>query len=81
MQQRDIQRQGDIPNLGAAAGGNANSGGNAFSVYAEDCNNPGNGVDSFWISSVGNLALPTPAPSNKVQIGGGNIVVPHGGKQ
>jgi hypothetical protein len=60
-----------------AAGGNANSGGNAFSVYAEDCNNPGSGVDSFWISSVGNLALPTPAPSSKVQIGGGNIVVPH----
>jgi len=58
-----------------------NSGGNAFSVYAEDCNNPGSGVDSFWVRSVGNLALPMPAPSNKVQIGGGNIAVAHAAKE
>jgi hypothetical protein len=65
------------PGLGAYV----NSGGNAFAVYAEDCNNPGSGVDSFWIRSVGDLALPTPAPSNKVQIGGGNIAVAHAAKQ
>ena len=58
-----------------------NSGGNAFSVYAEDCNNPGSGVDSFWVLSVGNLALPAPAPSNKVQISGGNIAIPHTAKK
>jgi hypothetical protein len=62
-------------------GAYANSGGNAFSVYVEDCNNPGSGGDSFWVRSVGNLALPMPAPSNKVQIGGGNIAVVHAAKE
>ena len=62
-------------------GAYANSGGNAFSVYVEDCNNPGSGVDSFWVRSVGNLALPMPAPSSKVQIGGGNIAVVHAAKE
>ena len=65
----------------AALGAYVNSGGNAFSVYAEDCNNPGSGVDSFWISGVGNLAMPAPAPSNKAPIGGGNIAVPHTAKK
>ena len=59
------------------SGAYVTTGGNTFSVYAEDCNNPGTGIDALWVRSVGNLVLPTPAPSNKVQIGGGNIVVPH----
>jgi hypothetical protein len=58
-------------------GGYVTSGGNAFTVYAEDCNNPGSGVDSIWINGAGNLAMPSPAALNKKPLTGGNIVVPH----
>ncbi len=65
----------------AAAGAYVSSGGQAFTVYAEDCGNPGSGRDSFWIGAVGNWAMPALASGNKAPLGGGNIAVPHGGKQ
>ena len=65
----------------AAAGAYVSSGGQAFTVYAEDCGNPGSGGDSFWIGAIGNWAMPALASGNKAPLGGGNIAVPHGGKQ
>lgn len=64
----------------AAAGTYVSSGGHAFTVYAEDCGNPGSGGDSFWIGAIGDLVMPAPASGNKAPLGGGNIVVPHRGK-
>ncbi len=58
-------------------GGYVNTGGNPFSVYVEDCNQPGTGVDRFWVRSVDKLMMAKPASTNAVTIGGGNIVVPH----
>jgi hypothetical protein len=48
-----------------------------FMVYVEDRNEPGTGVDRFWIEVIGGLALPREATEYAVEIGGGNIVVPH----
>ena len=61
-------------------GGYVNTGGNRFSVYAEDCNDPGTGVDRFWIRGVDNLVMqgkPALTSNVPVRIGGGNIAVPH----
>ena len=52
-------------------------GGIRFSVYVEDCNEPGTGVDKFWVQGMDKLTLEKPAPTNAVIIGGGNIAVPH----
>ena len=54
-----------------------NSGNNSFTVYAKDCNNPGTGVDSFWMDAPGDLDMPNTAEANKATLTGGNIAVPH----
>jgi hypothetical protein len=59
------------------SGAYVNTGGNLFSSYASDCNEPGSGVDSFWIRSIGQLVLATPAGTNALIVEGGNIFVPH----
>jgi hypothetical protein len=53
------------------------TGNNSFTVYAEDCNNPGSGIDSFWLSGPGTLNIPGPVSTNKKGLTGGNIAVPH----
>jgi hypothetical protein len=68
------------PSANEGLGDYVNTGGNPFSVYAEDCNEPGTGVDSFWVRSVDQLLMAKTAPSNAVPIGGGNIAVPHTAK-
>lgn len=55
------------------------TGSNAFTVYAEDCNNPGTGVDAFWLQSAGAplLSMASPVSTNKATLTGGNIAIPH----
>ena len=65
-------------------------GNHQFLVYVEDRNEPGTGIDRFWIEvkdknrnviSVSSMARE--ATDNAVELQGGNIVVPHvtgGGK-
>lgn len=59
-----------------------------FVVYVEDRNEPGTGVDRFWIELmdkdrivIENMSMPSPAtePFNNTELQGGNIVVPHKG--
>jgi len=59
-------------------------GNHGFTVYVEDRDEPGSGVDRFWIETrnkVGGaipaMSLAEPAPDHAVAIGGGNIVAPH----
>ena len=56
-----------------------NNGNQDFVVYVEDNNEPGSGVDKFWIQTNGLPdPLGTPASSTTaVNINRGNIVVPH----
>ncbi|MDW7753874.1 MAG: MBG domain-containing protein [Brevefilum sp.] len=65
------------PEANEGLGGYVTLGGIPFSVYVGDCNEPGTGVDKFWVRGMDRLALEKPAPTNAVTIGGGNIVVPH----
>jgi hypothetical protein len=65
------------PEANEGLGEYVNTGGIAFSVYAEDCNQPGIGIDRFWIRAMDKLVMANPAPTNAVTIGGGNIVIPH----
>jgi hypothetical protein len=58
-----------------------------FFTYVEDHGEPGAGADRFWIevwdrdsNVVLGLSMADPATDNAVTIGGGNIVVPHGGR-
>jgi len=46
-------------------------------AYAMDCNNPGTGLDYFWLSAPGDLGMPMTADANKLPLTGGNIAVPH----
>lgn len=48
-----------------------------FLAYVEDWNQPGTGVDRFWIKVFDGIALLEPAATNSVLLGGGNLVVPH----
>ena len=55
-----------------------------FTVYVEDRNEPGSGIDRFWIqvrdkngNSIPAMSLPVPGANNAVDILVGNIVVPH----
>jgi hypothetical protein len=59
-----------------------------FIVYVEDRDEPGTGVDRFWIevldkdnNVVPQMSMDEPATeeANSQQLHGGNIVVPHGG--
>jgi hypothetical protein len=52
-------------------------GNKGFIVYAEDCDEPGTGVDRFWIKVLDGLAMIDPATDNAVPLEGGNLVVPH----
>ncbi|MCJ7736592.1 MAG: PKD domain-containing protein, partial [Anaerolineae bacterium] len=51
-----------------------------FVVYVEDRNEPGTGVDRFWIEVLGGLALPRDAVTYTVILERGNLVVPHKAK-
>jgi hypothetical protein len=59
-------------------------GNHTFMAYVEDRNDPGNGVDTFWIRVydqnrivVDEISLPLPGATNAFPIERGNIVVPH----
>jgi hypothetical protein len=65
------------PSANSGAGGYVTTGNNGFTVYAQDCNNPGTGPDSVWIGGPGEFAMPAPAGTNKQTLTGGNISVPH----
>jgi hypothetical protein len=56
-----------------------------FTAYVEDHNEPGTGLDRFWIevrdrdrNVVDASSIATPAEDEAIEISGGNIVVPHG---
>jgi hypothetical protein len=58
-----------------------------FTAYVEDRNEPGSGIDRFWIEVrdkdgrvVTVMSVPRPGSSNGVPLQGGNIVVPHGSR-
>ncbi len=53
------------------------AGNHVLTVYVEDRNEPGTGVDRFWIEVVGDLSLPRQATADALPIACGNIVVPH----
>jgi hypothetical protein len=65
------------PEANEGLGGYVNTGGNRFSVYAEVRNQPGTGIDRFWIRAVDKLVMDKPAQTNAVTIGSGNIVAHH----
>ncbi|MFC2023205.1 hypothetical protein ACFLT5_00510, partial [Chloroflexota bacterium] len=65
------------PEANEGLGGYVSTGRNRFSVYAEDCNDPGTGVDSFWVRGVDKLVMEMPAYEHSVAIEGGNVAVPH----
>ena len=57
-----------------------------FTVYVEDQNDPGTGTDRFWLeikdksgNIVSVMSMPRTGAANAVSLGGGSIVVPHGG--
>ena len=52
-------------------------GNHAFTVYVEDRNEPGTGVDRFWISVANGMTMGRAGPDDAVSLQGGNIVVPH----
>jgi uncharacterized protein YycO len=59
-----------------------------FLVYVEDRDEPGTGVDRFWIevkdkdrALVPAMSMDREATDNAVELHGGNIAVPHGGKK
>ena len=55
-------------------------GGQAFTVYVEDRDEPGAGIDRIWMGGPGLLTLPgtlATAAANAVTLTGGNVSVPH----
>lgn len=59
-------------------------GNHEFTVYVEDNNEPGDGIDRFWIEArdkdgleIPEMSMPLQTSDNAVDINGGNIVVPH----
>jgi hypothetical protein len=70
------------PSANAGLGGYVSSGGNPYMAYAEDCNNPGTGLDYFLVRGVGDLQMSTDVYENKVPfVDQGHIVVPHDAKK
>jgi len=67
------------PSAGSALGGYVSTDGNPFMAYAEDCNNPGTGLDHFLVRGVGQIQMPTDVYVSKVPLAAdrGDIVVPH----
>jgi hypothetical protein len=49
----------------------------AFSAYVEDRNEPGSGLDKFWIRVTNGIYINGTGPANGIPITNGNIVVPH----
>ena len=67
-------------------------GNHGFTVYVEDRDEPGVGTDRIWLEirdkdgqPIADMTMDGPGPDNALEIGGGNIVVPHregkGGKR
>jgi VCBS repeat-containing protein len=61
-------------------------GNHEFLAYVEDRNEPGTGIDRFWIQvrdkdgvAIEAMSMAEPAVDNATEINGGNVVVPHGG--
>jgi hypothetical protein len=61
-------------------------GNHVFIVYVEDWDEPGVGVDQFWVEMrdkdgnvIASMSMPRAAVDNTIDLAGGNIVVPHGG--
>ena len=59
-------------------------GNHEFTAYVEDRNEPGIGIDRIWLESrdkdgvvLPDLSIAEPAVDEALQLGGGNIVVPH----
>ena len=59
-------------------------GNHTFIVYVEDRDEPGTGVDRFWIEVhdkagevIAESSLPRDAVDHAIELGGGNIVAPH----
>jgi hypothetical protein len=59
-------------------------GNHEFRIYVEDNDNPGSGVDRFWLqvldkddNVIAAMSMDTTAVDKAVEIGGGSIVVPH----
>jgi len=57
-------------------------------VYVEDRDEPGTGVDRFWIEVkdkkqdvVPVMSMDREATDNAVELQGGNIAIPHGGSK
>ncbi len=51
-----------------------------FIVYVEDYGEPGKNIDKFWITvdyPAAGMSMNKPGFGNAIEIGGGNIVVPH----
>ena len=65
------------PDANGGLGGYVTTGNNLFTVYAKDCNEPGNGYDYFWVRSVGDLIMENPPSTYAIVINGGSIAVPH----
>ena len=68
------------PSANTGRGGYMSTDDNQFMAYAEDCNNPGTGLDYFLVRSVGEFQMLTDVSVNKVPLAAerGDIVVPHG---
>jgi len=59
-------------------------GNHGFTLYVEDRDEPGAGIDRIWLETrdkdgqpIADMSMDEPAPDNAVEIRGGNIVVPH----
>jgi|GEM_PF-1963174 uncharacterized repeat protein (TIGR01451 family) len=59
-------------------------GNHEFIAYVEDRNEPGKGIDRFWITvkdqdrvAIDTMSMADPAEDNAVELSGGNMVVPH----
>ena len=59
-------------------------GNQSFTVYAEDRNDPGTGIDRIWLGAPGALAMPgtaSTAASNTAALTGGGVAVSHHSKK
>ena len=68
----------------ATAGAYVTVGNQSFSVYAEDRNDPGTGIDRIWLGAPGALAMPgtaSTATSNTAALTGGGVAVSHHSKK
>ena len=67
----------------AGAGDYATVGNQSFTIYAEDRNNPGSGIDRIWVGGPGLLKMTgalSAAGTNAAALTGGDVSAPHGSK-